>query len=35
MKKKYENPEVEIIPVESEDVLTESGGAFDLEEDVL
>ena len=35
MKEKYENPEVEIISIESEDVLTESGGGFDLEEDVL
>ena len=33
MKKKYEDPKVEITPIYSEEVFTESGGAFDLEED--
>ncbi len=33
MKKNYEDPQVEITPIRSDEILTESGGAFDLEED--
>lgn len=33
MKQRYETPEVEITPMYSSDIMTESGGAFDLEED--
>ena len=33
--KKYENPEAEIITIKSNEIITESDGAFDLEEDVL